>query len=94
MVSDGDDQLGGGNGFDILDYSSLGGVVQVNAPDTSLQGSLAPLSDRYLEAAELRSDRCAVAGTEAAGSFVLGVGAGLPDLPDAPLPSFSPGSIQ
>jgi hypothetical protein len=59
----------------------------VNAPETYVSGSLAPLSDRYLEEVELRRERCAELGAEDAGSFVLGAGAGVPELPDAPLPS-------
>jgi filamentous hemagglutinin family protein len=77
-----------------IDASSefgVSGTVQVNAPDTNLTGSLAPLSERYLEEARLRRDRCETLGREDAGSFVLGVGAGLPEPPDAPLPSFSIG---
>jgi large exoprotein involved in heme utilization and adhesion len=66
----------------------VSGTVQVNAPDTNLAGSLAPLSERYLEEARLRRDRCETLGREDAGSFVLGVGAGLPEPPDAALPSF------
>ena len=38
-ASDGDDRLEGGNGFDILDYSSLGGVVQVNQLAGTTTGS-------------------------------------------------------
>jgi filamentous hemagglutinin family protein len=73
-----------------IDASSefgVSGTVNVNAPDTNLSGSLAPLSDRYLEEVRLRRERCAELGAEDAGSFVLGTGAGVPEIPDAPLPS-------
>jgi hypothetical protein len=45
-----------------IDASSelgVSGTVQVSSPETYLSGSLAPLSDRYLEEVELRRERCA-----------------------------------
>jgi hypothetical protein len=66
----------------------LNGTVQVNAPETNLTAALARLSDRYLDSAMAR-DQCALAGAESRGSFVLGGGTGIPEAPDAPLPSFS-----
>jgi hypothetical protein len=73
-----------------IDASSelgVSGTVQVSSPETYLSGSLAPLSDRYLEEVQLRRERCAELGAEDAGSFVLGGGSGVPEIPDAPLPS-------
>ena len=69
----------------------LSGTVQVNAPDTNLTSALAALSDSYQDEIALARNRCAMGGAEERGSFVLGGYAGIPEAPDAPLPSYSLG---
>jgi hypothetical protein len=65
------------------------GEVHVNAPDTNLMAGLTPLSEQYLVQVAFATDQCSIGGGGDRGSFVLGGGgAGIPEAPDAPLPSF------
>ncbi len=77
-----------GSTIDASSEFGLDGIVQINAPDTNLTATLAALPERYLDAAMAR-DQCALSPGEERGSFVLGGGTGIPEAPDAPLPSFS-----
>ena len=62
------------------------GVVQVNAPETELAGSLATLSEEFVDATGLVTERCGVA-TEETGRFAVHDTVGVPQSPDAQLMS-------
>ena len=68
--------------------SALGvdGVVQVNAPETELAGSLATLSEEFVDAAGLVTERCGVATGES-GRFAVHDAVAVPRAPDDWLPS-------
>ena len=68
--------------------SALGvdGVVQVNAPETELAGSLATLSEEFVDAAGLVTERCDLAGGEA-GRFAVNDQVAAPPPPDTWLSS-------
>ena len=63
--------------------SALGvdGVVQVNAPETELAGSLATLSEEFVDAAGLVTERCGMAAGRA-GRFSVQDQVALPRPPD------------
>lgn len=67
------------------------GEINTGSPDTDLIGQLARLPADYLEVASLLTNQCA-ARTARSGNFVVQGRDAIPPPPDAPLPSFYPGS--
>jgi large exoprotein involved in heme utilization and adhesion len=85
----------------IIDASGalgISGSINISAPTTSLSGTLAPLSQDFMQAATLLSARCAARLSGKSSSFVVAGRDGLPPAPGglqpSPLVSFPAGRVK